>query len=382
MDDDLLDDETMAAALDAAEKALNSSTASSSMALSLPPPPPPPPPPPATVAGAAASAPIQQPIPQKLPRGSSTILVSTRQKGNPLLAHIKNIPWEYASISIPSDYLLGATPALFLSLKYHRLHPEYIYTRIPKLPQTPLRILLVLVDIDTVSTTDPLRELTKTSLINNLTMVLCWSAQEAGRYLEAYKSLEKTAPTTIMGRKEEEFGARMVECVTKVRSVNRVDAVSLVANFGSLRGAINAKGEEMGLIAGWGDRKVARWERAVGESFRVGKKSKASTTATARGAKGSTGRSSVAAKLGITGPPSSSSSSSSSSAKKPVPVQYGIEEEDEEAFIAVAIAQFAAMEEEERRLASSKGKEVAGVREDTPIASGVMDAVARFREQG
>lgn len=237
----------------------------------------------------------------------------------------------------------------------------------------------MLVDIDTVSTTDPLRELTKTSLINNLTVVLCWSAQEAGRYLEAYKSLEKVAPTTIMGRKEEEFGARMVECVTKVRSVNRVDAVSLVANFGSLRGAINAKGEEMGLIAGWGERKVARWERAVGESFRVGKKSKISTAATAMGARGDMGRSSVAAKLGIAG------SSSSPSVKRPAPVQYGIEEEDEEAFIAAAVAQFAAMEEEERRLASSsssKGKEVARVQEDNPIASGVMDAVAKFREQG
>ncbi|KAG0133706.1 mating-type switching protein swi10 [Tuber indicum] len=373
MDDDLLDDETMVAALDAAEKALNNSTATSSVALSLPPPS-------AVVAGAgagaASSTPIQQPIPQKLPKGSSSILVSTRQKGNPLLTHIKNVPWEYASI--PSDYLLGATPALFLSLKYHRLHPEYIYTRVPKLPQTPLRILLVLVDIDTVSTTDPLKELTKTSLINNLTVVLCWSAQEAGRYLEAYKSLEKAAPTTIMGRKEEEFSARMVECVTKVRSVNRVDAVSLVANFGSLRGAINAKGEEMGLIAGWGERKVARWERAVGESFRVGKKSKISTTTTtAIGAKGNTARNSVAAKLGIVG-------SSSSSRKKPAPAQYGIGEEDEEAFIAAAVAQFAAMEEEEHRLASSssKGKEAAKAQEDAPITSRVMDAVTRFREQG
>ncbi|RPB05340.1 hypothetical protein L873DRAFT_1797674 [Choiromyces venosus 120613-1] len=380
MDDDLLDDETMVAALDAAEKALNNSTATSSVASSLPPPPPPPPPPSATVAGvgsgAVASTPIQQPIPQKVPKGSSSILVSTRQKGNPLLSHIKNIPWEYASIA--SDYFLGATPALFLSLKYHRLHPEYIYTRIPKLPQAPLRILLVLVDVDTVSTTDPLKELTKTSLINNLTVILCWSAQEAGRYLEAYKSLEKTAPTTIMGRKEEEFGARMVECVTKVRSVNRVDAVSLVANFGSLRGAINAKGEEMGLIAGWGERKVVRWERAVGESFRVGKKSKVSTTASSMKVGGNPGRSSVAAKLGIAG-----SSSSSSSAKKSVPVQYGIEEEDEEAFIAAAVAQFAAMEEEERRLASSsKGKEVARDQEGTPVTSGVMDALTKFREQG
>lgn len=90
MDDDLLDDETMVAALDAAEKALNNSTSTSSVALSLPPAPPAPPTPapPSTAvagAGAAASTPIQQPIPQKLPRGSSSILVSTRQVCYPYL---------------------------------------------------------------------------------------------------------------------------------------------------------------------------------------------------------------------------------------------------------------------------------------------------------
>jgi DNA excision repair protein ERCC-1 len=45
--------------------------------------------------------------------------------------------------------VLGATTcALFLSLRYHRLHPEYIYNRIQKLgKEYNLRILLVMVDI-------------------------------------------------------------------------------------------------------------------------------------------------------------------------------------------------------------------------------------------
>jgi DNA excision repair protein ERCC-1 len=47
------------------------------------------------------------------------------QKGNPVLDKIKSMPWEYGDI--PADYVLGVTTcALFLSLKYHRLHPEYI----------------------------------------------------------------------------------------------------------------------------------------------------------------------------------------------------------------------------------------------------------------
>src|SRR5437879_5024359 len=92
---------------------------------------------------------VQQPKPQALPNRAapSAILVSSRQKGNPILNHVKLVPWEYADI--PADYVLGATTcALFLSLKYHRLHPEYIYTRIRLLAgKYNLRIVLVMVDI-------------------------------------------------------------------------------------------------------------------------------------------------------------------------------------------------------------------------------------------
>ncbi len=58
---------------------------------------------------------VVQPTPQALPsRGSgSSILVSPRQKGNPVLASIKSIPWEYSDIL--ADYGLGQTTcALFL----------------------------------------------------------------------------------------------------------------------------------------------------------------------------------------------------------------------------------------------------------------------------
>jgi len=63
----------------------------------------------------ASGAKIVQPTPQALPtRGSgSSILVSPRQKGNPVLACLKSLPWEYSDI--PADYGLGLTTcALFL----------------------------------------------------------------------------------------------------------------------------------------------------------------------------------------------------------------------------------------------------------------------------
>ncbi|KAF2869862.1 hypothetical protein BDV95DRAFT_547126 [Massariosphaeria phaeospora] len=231
--------------------------------------------PPTTTATAAANAPkVQQPKPQALPSrsGPSSILVSPRQKGNPILNGVRAAAWEYSDI--PADYVLGATTcALFLSLKYHRLHPEYIYNRIRDLKgQYNLRILLVMVDIENHE--ESLRELSKTSLINNVTIMLCWSAQEAGRYLELFKTFEHAAPTGIRAQQSTSYSDKMVEFITVPRSINKTDAIGLVSNFGSIRTAVNAGPEEVGLIAGWGEKKVQRWCNSVREPFRIKKAAK------------------------------------------------------------------------------------------------------------
>ena len=221
--------------------------------------------------GAPTASKVQQPKPQALPSrsGPSSVLVSPRQKGNPILNNIKAMPWEYSDI--PADYVLGTTTcALFLSLKYHRLHPEYIYGRIRQLQgRYSLRLLLSMVDIQNHE--ESIKELSKTSLINNVTIILCWSAQEAGRYLELYKQFEHAAPTSIKAHQATSYADRMTEFITIPRSINKTDAVSLVSSFGSVRTAINARPEEISLIAGWGEKKVQRWCTSVREPFRVKK---------------------------------------------------------------------------------------------------------------
>jgi DNA excision repair protein ERCC-1 len=212
---------------------------------------------------------IAQPTPRALHTRNtpSSIFVSPRQKGNPTLNYISAIPWEYSDI--PADYVLGATTcALFLSLKYHRLHPEYIYTRTRALGQKyNLRILLTLVDID--GHEESLRELAKTGLMNNLTLMLCWSTREAARYLELYKSFEHAPATGIMVTRKEGWAERVVDVVTTVRGVNRADAVGLVGAFGSMRAAVNAEVEQLAAVGGWGEKKVERWYKVVREPFRL-----------------------------------------------------------------------------------------------------------------
>lgn len=212
---------------------------------------------------------VQQPKPQALPSRSSpsAILVSTRQKGNPILNHVKLSPWEYADI--PADYVVGNTTcALFLSLKYHRLHPEYIYARIRLLGgKFNLRIVLIMVDISNHE--DSLKELSKTSIINNLTLILCWSAPEAAHYLELFKSSENAQPTAIRTQQAQSYKDSLVDFVTVPRTVNKSDAASLISTFGSLQNAVNAQPEQISSVPGWGEKKVRQWCNAVREDFRI-----------------------------------------------------------------------------------------------------------------
>lgn len=65
--------------------------------------------------GSSSATPIVQPKPQIIQQKNlgSTILVSPRQRGNPLLTSIRSIPWEYSDI--PADYVVGLTTCvLFL----------------------------------------------------------------------------------------------------------------------------------------------------------------------------------------------------------------------------------------------------------------------------
>lgn len=78
---------------------------------------------------------------------SNTIAVNSKQRGNPILKSITNVPWEFCDDIIP-DYIVGATACiLYLSLKYHNLNPDYINNRLKELGKMyELRILLVQVD--------------------------------------------------------------------------------------------------------------------------------------------------------------------------------------------------------------------------------------------
>ncbi|NWI32431.1 ERCC1 protein, partial [Sula dactylatra] len=161
---------------------------------------------------------------------SSSIIVSPRQRGNPVLKFVRNVPWEFGDV-VP-DYVLGqSTCALFLSLRYHHLNPGYIHDRLRHLGRSyGLQLLLLQVDVK-----DPhqaLKELAKVCILTDCTLLVAWSPEEAGRYLETYKAYEQKPPDLLKERVEQDFLSRMTDCLTSVKSVNKTDALSLLTTFG------------------------------------------------------------------------------------------------------------------------------------------------------
>ncbi|UZJ51261.1 hypothetical protein CBS101457_000581 [Exobasidium rhododendri] len=217
-----------------------------------------------------ASAPPRAVIPRIVTgQGSgSTIIVNNCQRGNPILQHIRNVGWEYGDI-VP-DYQVGvANCVLFLSLRYHRLHPEYIHSRIQKMSQMyTLRILLVMCDVDQHQSA--IKELTKVALINNLTMMVAWTAEEAGTYIERYKSFEHKAPDLIRERVNDDYMSHLGSALTSIKGVNKTDVITLATNFGSFKRIVNASSDDLGQLPGFGATKVKRIRDIFSQPFRVG----------------------------------------------------------------------------------------------------------------
>jgi DNA excision repair protein ERCC-1 len=188
------------------------------------------------------------------------LYASHRQQGNAVLAHIKNVPVQFARMT--PDFILAPTRcALFLSCKYHALYPTYLSGRIAELRSDfELRVLLVLVDTapaaNDATGTSAIQELSVLSVQHNLTLVLAWSNEEAARYLETFKAYHGKDASTIQKRTSTDYMDQVTDVFSGV--VNKTDAKQLIAQFGSIRRVVAASPDELALVPGLGEVKVKR----------------------------------------------------------------------------------------------------------------------------
>jgi DNA excision repair protein ERCC-1 len=192
--------------------------------------------------------------------------VSPRQKGNGVLQYIRNVPWSFQTMA--PDYIFSPTHcALFLTIKYHLLHPHYIVERMAEL-SFRFQVLLLLVDTDDNETV--LLQLNELCVRHHFTLMLAWSEPEAARYLECYKALcGKDAATFLQKAKGGGGGLadQWSDVLTAVKGVNKTDATSLMTQFDSMQNILTAAPDELALVHGLGQVKVQRLYDAFHKPF-------------------------------------------------------------------------------------------------------------------
>ena len=69
-------------------------------------------------------------------------------------------------------------------------------------------------------------------VVNNLTLIVAWSAAEVARYLEVYKSYEHKPPDLIRERVAQDYNSILTSALTSVKGVNKTDVTMLSSTFG------------------------------------------------------------------------------------------------------------------------------------------------------
>ncbi|WWC63816.1 uncharacterized protein I303_106421 [Kwoniella dejecticola CBS 10117] len=210
-----------------------------------------------------SSRPINRPAASK-----NSIIYSSVQRRNPVLGSIRNVGVEIGDIV--ADYQVGAhNGVLFLSLKYHRLHPEYIHTRIEKMKGNyNLRIILVLCDV--AEHQQSLREINKIAIINEYTVFVAWSNEEIAQYLVCFKSFEHKSADSLKERVQQTYHDQLQHVLTSGRKVNKTDADNLAAQFGSFANLSRQPSKILSNVKGLGATKVTSLVDAFNKPFLVG----------------------------------------------------------------------------------------------------------------
>ena len=190
-----------------------------------------------------------------------TILVNRSQKDNPLIKQLKGVDCAFVD-NIKADYVFGRGQcAVFLSIKYHNLYPNYIYDKFRSIGEGyHLKVLVVLIDVSDPRL--PLRELSKFAISIEATLMVCWSFEEAAKYIETYKLFRNKSAEILM----EKQGANdrgtegsyecVCEALSSVKKVTKTDAVSLISTFSSLEKIMKASPEALSVCPGLGPQKA------------------------------------------------------------------------------------------------------------------------------
>jgi DNA excision repair protein ERCC-1 len=168
----------------------------------------------------SSSITLNETEPSSRPASSSSLLVHSRQRGNPLLKHFRQVKWEYSDMILGgADYSMSRSScALFLSLRYHTLNPNYIYDRL-KSTKFPYQLKILLVQCDTNDPSQSLKELARLCILYDLTLLVSWSDEESAKYLETYRIMEGKSADNLLDTQQHQstdYLTKFIDTITQV----------------------------------------------------------------------------------------------------------------------------------------------------------------------
>jgi len=115
---------------------------------------------------------------------------------------------------------------------------------------------------------DAIRELTKICLINNVTVLVAFSFEEAGHYLSTLKQFEHRPPDMIKERVDKDYTAILQTALTSISKVNKTDVETLRTSFSSFANISRATQEQLRSLPGFGQVKVKNVKNTFGKPLR------------------------------------------------------------------------------------------------------------------
>eukprot|EP00747_Dinoflagellata_sp_TGD_P196735 gnl/TRDRNA2_/TRDRNA2_67224_c0_seq1.p1 gnl/TRDRNA2_/TRDRNA2_67224_c0~~gnl/TRDRNA2_/TRDRNA2_67224_c0_seq1.p1 ORF type:complete len:218 (+),score=31.82 gnl/TRDRNA2_/TRDRNA2_67224_c0_seq1:63-716(+) len=214
------------------------------------------------------AAEIRPPSASDTPRSSRALIAAARQRGNPIIDCVRSTPVEFVEGLVPDYQAASDIAVLFISLRFQRLHPDYLKRRADSLGSTRYRSRILLCRVDLDHPEETLEQITLLAFHCELSLLLAWTDVEAAAYLETLHRYQSKSAEVLMGRVAEgDHRSRLSEVLTTIRGINKTDASSLSIRFGSLAGIAKASDEELLQCPGVGDTKVKQLHRVFHAPF-------------------------------------------------------------------------------------------------------------------
>ena len=192
--------------------------------------------------------------------------ISTTQKENPIVRENRLIGAEIQwSDTVTADYTIGKDLAvLFLSLKWHRQHPEYIGNRIKAFKGGyTTRVLLLIVNVP-----DPdanIARLTVVANANAMNLVLAFDYEEAARWLMAFYKSQDSSVDAL--KASNETNPEIAVDVLNALGASKREAELVISNYPTLADALLASPGSLASCTGMSESKAESLAEAVAAPF-------------------------------------------------------------------------------------------------------------------